>query len=184
MLDNSITLFSLQKPNIEVKNKALVMSGCNAILFDDKMAYSELDELSFSNINNNDYGYWSMNIEFCFENNFDNPYFSFFAGCFAIRSDNGIRIKLDGNPYNECYSKVNKNNKVVAGILYYFKSEEEKDNIQNCSMLCVEGCIAINKKNNIYDVMCRFIKINNEWKLADANTLRIHKKGSIVNMRH
>jgi hypothetical protein len=184
MLENSITIFSIQLPNKEVKNKALVISGCNAILTDEKTVYTELDELNFSNLNINDYGLWTLNIEFSFVNNFDDPYFEFYAGCFAIRTDTGLCIKKNGYPHLKCFSKINKDNKVSVGILYYFKSEEEKNKIENCNMFCIEGNIAIGKKSNVYGIMCRLSRTDEVWQVIDANTYRTHKGTSIGSLVH
>lgn len=114
MLDNKGTLFEIHLPDKAVKNKALVLAGCSAFLHANKNVYSELDELNFSGINRNDYGLGFMDVEFSLENSFDDPYFDFYTSCFSIRTDNGVRIKLNGYPEEQYYSKVNKYNKVVV----------------------------------------------------------------------
>lgn len=153
MLDNNITLFSTQRKDVAATNESLVLTGCNAILYDNKYVYSELDELNFSSLNCNDYGCWRLDVEFCFQNTFNNSYFEFHAGCFSIRTNNGLTIKVHGNPNEKFYSKINKENKLVIGIRYYFRTEEEKTNIVNCNLFCIEGFIALNKKI-IYMELC------------------------------
>ena len=115
MLDTEIKLFTVSLPNREVKNNALVMTGCNAYIrnFSDKesMLYSELEELSYSYLNKNDFENYRLEIDFCFENNLITPYHWFYAGCFSIRTDNGLIIKLNGNATKKCLSKINMENK-------------------------------------------------------------------------
>lgn len=184
MLDNTITLFSVQLPEASVKNKALVLTGSSAVFYSNNDVYSELDDLNFSYLNNNDYGMGYMDIEFKFENNFDDPYFKFYTGCFSIRTDNGVTIKLNGFPNRENYSKINKDNKVVVGIHYYFSSEEEINNFKNCNMFCAEGFIAINKKENVYGVMCKLSKNKEKWCVIDSNTYKIYEHQNICNLFH
>ena len=184
MLDSNITLLKTEIKNIDVRNESLLLSGCNVKLHKNEEIYSEFDELNFSYLNSNDYGCWNMEIELCFENNFKNPYQEFYARCFTIRTDNGIRIKINGDNSDKTYSKVNKDNKFVIGIGYFFSSEEEKEKILNCKLLCLEGFVALQKKKNVYGIMCRLCKDNDLWEVMDANTYRISKGISILNLFH
>jgi hypothetical protein len=184
MLDNSVQLFSVQLPEVSVKNKALVLTGSSAFFSTDNNVYSELDDLNFSYLNSNDYGLGYIDIEFKFENNFDNPYFKFYTGCFSIRTDNGVTIKMNGFPNNENYSKINKDNKVVVGIHYYFKSEKEINYFKNCNMFCAEGFIAIDKKDNVYGIMCKLSKNEEKWDVIDSNTYKIYEHQKIGGLVH
>lgn len=184
MLDNSIQLFSVQLPEVSVKNKALVLTGSSAVFSTDNNVYSEIDDLNFSYLNSNDYGFGYMDIEFKFENNFDNPYFKFYISCFSIRTDNGVTIKLNGSPNKESYSKINKDNKVVVGIHYYFRTEKETNNFKNCNMFCAEGFIAIEKKDNVYGVMCKLSKSEEKWDVIDSNTYKIYEHQNIGGLVH
>lgn len=184
MLDNKMTLFHVQLANKSVKNKALVLAGCAAYLHANKIVYSELDELNFSDINRNDYGLGFMDVEFYFEDSFDDPYFKFCTRCFSIRTDNGVRIKLNGYPDNQYYSKVNKNNKVVVGIRYYFQLEEEIKYFESCNTFCIEGFIAIGKKKNVYGIMCRLNKMEDQWSVIDCNTYKIYNNRNITSLYH
>ncbi len=184
MLDNNFTLFNLDLPGKDVKNDSVVITGVNATISRKSEVYSELEELSFSPLNNNDYGLSFMRVEICLENNFKESYFEFYAACFSIRTDLGTINKLNGNPHEKCYSKINKSNKVAVGIQYYFRSEEEIKAIKNCTEFCIEGCIAFGKKNKVYDIMCRITQKDETWQLMDANTFRTHKNQSIHEIVH
>lgn len=184
MFDSKITLFEIQNEKSASINKALVLSGCNSILFPEKIVYSELDDLNFSFLNSNDYGFGYINIEFCFENNLKEPYVDFYSACFSIRTDNEIVIKINGNPKAKSFSKINKDNKLVLGISYYFISEIEREKILNCSIFCIEGFVSLNTKNNIYGIMCRMIKKDGDWSIKDANTYKVYKKIRINNLCH
>lgn len=186
MFDNTINLFNVQLPQLEVKNNALVLSGCNSNISTDKKIYSELDELNFICLNsNNGYGY--IEIELCFDNNLKNPYIPVFGRCFTIRTNNGVLIKLNGPLYDRVeryFSKVSRENKFVIGICYFFSSEEEKESIIKCNYFCIEGFIALRKKRQVYGVMCRLNRIENDWKMIDANTSRISKYNHINSLYH
>lgn len=184
MLDNNITLFNIELPGKEVKNDSVVIAGVNASISKKTDVYSELEELSFSPLNSNDYGLSFMRVEICFENNFKEPYFDFYAACFSIRTDLGTINKLNGHPHERCFSKINKSNKVALGIQYYFRNETEIEVIKNCNEFCIEGCIAIGKKNNVYDIICRIEHKDKIWKVLEANTFRTHKKQSICGIFH
>lgn len=184
MLDNNITLFSVQNENISVKGKTLVLTGCNAILFHDNLPYSELDELTISTLNNNDFGLGKMVIEFCFENNFSQPYLNCYAGCFSIRTDNGVKIKINGQPREKFHTKINNNNKVTVGICYYFCTQQEKLLILNSKEFVAEGYIAFKKQNNVYGIMCRLSKENEAWGFNDGNTYKVYKKKSVTQLIH
>ncbi len=184
MIDNTFKLFEIHLPETSAKNKALVLNGSSAFLYASKNVYSELDELNFSDINKNDYGFGFMDIEFFFDNNFFNPYFNFYAGCFSIRTNNGAKIKLNGYAGMKYYSKINKNNKVVVGIRYYFKNKEDIKHFESCKLFCIEGFIAIKKKRNVYGIMCRLIKDEEQWSVVDCNTYRTYKYKKITSLRH
>ena len=186
MLDNNITLFSVENINLNTvkQNQALILTGCNALLCPGDLLYSELDDLNFCSLTSNNYGFGRVDIELCFENHFVNPYMSFYASCFSIRTDLIQCIKVNGNPNQECFTKVNKNNRVVLGITYFFRSAIERDAILNCKLFCIEGFVAMNTKTNVYGIMCRLNCTDENWSIIDANTYRITTGVSIRNLIH
>lgn len=182
------TLFSISLPNKEVKNNALVMTGCNAYIqnFSDieHTVYSEFEELNYSYLNKNDYESYRLEIEFCFENSLDSPYHWFYAGCFSIRTDNGVKIKLNGNPSEKCLTKINMENKMVLGIGLFFKSNEEYTKILNSEVILIEGFIALDEYNNTFGISSKIIKDQNKWKIVFANTYKMDKKDDIRKKVH
>lgn len=188
MLDTTVKLFNVSLPTKEVKNTALVMAGCNAYIRDmidkDSIVYSEMEEMSFSYLNSNDYETFSMEIELCFENNLFKPYHCFFAGCFSIKTDNDLRIKLDGHPKEKYYSKVNKNNQMVIGIGLYFRSQKEYEIMLESKVILIEGFIALDSYDNTFQVSCKLKKQDVNWDILFANTYQMQKKDDIRGRKH
>ena len=193
MLDNSITLFnvSLENNAKPITNERLVMNSCKAILSD--ATYSEFDELSFANINHNDYGFGYIEFEFSFIEKFQNPYMKFYISCFSFRMNTlGYSIKMNCPRPNrkfkflmpDTYTKVNKNGNLAFGIRYYFKSLEERDAFLSCHELCIEGFVALGKKRNTYNLMCRLSQENEKWDIIDAYTYRRDGKVHIYTYYH
>jgi hypothetical protein len=76
----------------------------------------------------------------------------------TIRTDNGVIIKINGNPnykFHSNYSKVNKDNKLVLGINYYIKNHEEETKILVSHLFCIEEYMDLKKKTNFYGIICR-----------------------------
>lgn len=181
MLDNSITLFnvSLEDSMNPISDNRLVLSSCKAIVTDS--TYSEFDELSFANVNHNDYGFGYIEYEFSFIEKFKNPYMKFYISCFSFRMNTlGYSIKENCPRPNkklkflmpDTYTKVNKIGNLSFGIRFYFRTLEERNAFLNCNELCIEGFVALGKKNNTYNLMCRLSQHNGKWDIADAYTYR------------
>lgn len=66
MFDGKITVFDIQNLQVGKHEKSrterLILDSCKAIICD--KTYSELDELSFANLNHNDYGFGYIEYEF------------------------------------------------------------------------------------------------------------------------
>ncbi len=186
MFENSITLFNIQLPQFKVENRSLSFAACNSYLYTERKTSSEFDELNFICLNcNNGFGF--IEIEFCFENNLENPYVPIYGRCFSIRTDNKITIKKNGpliNGIDRNYSKINKENQFVVGICYFFQNDVEREKILSCRQFCIEGFIALGKKTNTYGVMCRLNKVNNEWNIVDASSFRTYKNTNINSLCH
>lgn len=186
MLDT--TLFSVSFPSIATPNRSLILSGCRVVL-PEEQAYSELDELNYYSLNNNDYGYGRVDIEICCENNFQNPYNKFYVSCVAIRADYEILCKI-----NHCstprllvesnHTKITKEGKMAFGVSYHFRSTIERTLLLDCHSFCIEGYVAFKKKNNGYGFMCRVEQSNGQWFMVDGNTNRTFKKRNIESLSH
>lgn len=183
------TLINVTLPPISVESKkALVLTGCNVKLLDEEV-YSEFEELNYYSFNCNDYGCGQIWIHLLFENNFNNPYFTFFLQSISIRTNNGIKIKVNKNAMPDRfmlpnYSKVTKEGKVAVGLGWYPTSEEEVELLKKSKLLSVEGFVAIDKPKNIYSFVCKLVKDNDEWHLVEGNTYRIYKNRHIRSLSH
>ena len=181
------TVFTAQNELSEVnqiRQNCLVLRVCKAKLFDCKTPYSELNELTFSLLNRDDFGYGWIDIEFCFDMAEIYAYQPFYAACFAIRTDNGIRCKLNGNPKMKCASKINSNNQIVIGVTYYFRDQEEREKILSASKIAIEGNIAFRKKTRVYGIICFLVQDEGKWRMEEANTLLRLERKSIVSYIH
>lgn len=72
MLDPQITLFSLEatsKPTINPRPNVLLLKSCNIYVFSSGRIYSDFEDMTFNELNNNNFGYGSLDIEFAFINN-------------------------------------------------------------------------------------------------------------------
>lgn len=193
MLDNSVTLFNVSLDNSykPKTDERLIWNSCKAILSDS--IYSEFDEMSFADINHNDYGFGYIEYEFSFKENFRNPYMNFYISCFSFRmntlgqsiKENCLRPKRRFKfLMNDTYTKVNKNGNLSFGIRYYFKTPEEHSAFLNCEEMCVEGFVAFGKKNNVYNIMCRLSRQGGTWEIEDAYTYRDRKRRNLYSYLH
>lgn len=161
----------------KIRQNCLVLRECKAKLFNTDNPYSELDEFTFSLLNYNDYGHGWMNIEFCFDMVEMYAYAPFYAGCFAIRTNNGVTCKINGHAKEKCASKINGNNQIVIGVTYYFRDERERSGILSASKIAIEGNIALKKKRPVYGIVCLLDRENDKWEMKEANTLlRLERK--------
>ncbi len=194
MLNAEFKLFdvNIEPSDNKLNSKAnrLVFNSCRAIVFDS--TYSELNEPTFAHLNENE-GFGYIEYEFTFLEGFKNPYMKFYVSCFALRMNRlGYPIKLNPprvqgkerllNP--ESYTKVNQNGNLSLGVRFFFRNEEEREAILNSEELCIEGSISFGNKRNVYDIMCRIIKTDNDWKLDEAYTYRTHPKTHIYSLIH
>lgn len=183
------TLFNVNLPTITTsESKSLILSGCRVVL-PEMIVYSELDELNYYTLNNNDYGYGRTDIELNFENGFKNPYFKYYVQCVTIRADKKIICKINNNRLIQCfkydyYTKITKEGKLALGISYYFKSEDERSLLMNCNSFCIEGFVALKRKTNVYGFMCRVDRVQDKWVISEGNTYRIYGRTNIKNLVH
>ena len=195
MFDSHFKLFDVNiaadKESSKNRTDRLVFNSCKAIVYD--KAYSEFDEMTFANLNHNNYGFGYIEYEFSFLENFKNPYMNFYISCFALRMNLlGYAIKLNTpRPNKEVkiltpdnYTKVNQNGNLSFGIRFYFRSKEERDAILNSEEICIEGYVALGKKNNVYDIMCRIIKTDDSWVLDEAYTYRTNPNTNVYHLYH
>ena len=151
MLDGKLTVFDIQNLHVgkgeEPKSERLILDSCKAIIYD--KTYSEFDELSFANLNHNDYGFGYIEYEFGFKESFSNPYMNFYIACFALRMNLlDCPIKLNTpRPYEsmpKCLfpnynTKVNKYGNMALGIRFFFRDEKEKYAILAENFRCIRG---------------------------------------------
>lgn len=109
----------------------------------------------------------------------NSPYHWFYAGCFSIRTNNRVKIKLVGNPSEKYLAKINKENKMVLGIGLFFKTNEEYEKMLNSDIILIEGFIALDEYNNTFGISSKIIKDENKWKIVFANTYKMDKKDDI-----
>lgn len=187
MFDTNLITFTFEaksKTKIVKVEKALIMKSCRIYVFSQGRIYSEFDEMSYSYLNNNDYGYGALQIELVFLNGItSNPYPDFYTKCIVIRSDNGLVIKPMKMSNEPSFSKVDEAGNLIVGISYYFRSEEEVDEIINSTSILVEGFISLEKHKNVYGVMCQVSKKESSvWEINSAYTYKPKYARNIRNL--
>lgn len=177
MLDSKFTLLSIStsvQPTLLRKEQGLVLKSCNVCVYGENSAdhmYSQLDELTFEDLNRNDYGCGYMEICFGFLGQVvEKPYPVFFANCFAIRTDTDCMIKPKNSRTGECQSKINHNGETVVGVRYFFKDAKEIERFCACNELLAEGLIALDTPKNVFGLMCRLKKEEDKWALFESYT--------------
>lgn len=171
---------------LSFKQEHFILSDCK-VSFDSKVPFSEIDELNFCLLNNNQ-GYGHILIELSLEM-IKNPYTLFYLGCLSLRTDKGVVIKIDRPSsfkefVSENYSKVNKDGNLVLGIEYFFRSDDEKMKFMTCNSLCFDGYFALKRKKSAYGFVCRLDRNNANWCFAEGNTYRIYKYTNIQHLWH
>lgn len=187
MLDAKFVLLSFEaksKQKVSKLPKALIVDACRVYIFSEGRVYSEFEEMSFDYLNNNDYGYGTLQIEFVFLNGItDNPYPNFYTKCIVVRTDNSLRIKPMKMHNEKSYSKVDQFGNLVIGISYYFTSIHEIKKIEECGSLLVEGFISLEKPNNVYGIMCQLSKNSeNTWYIKSSYTYKPDYAKNIKNL--
>lgn len=185
MLDANMTLFEFHLSNKDVKSNALVLNGCVANLNtkSDAQIYSELEELNCVSLNSNDYEKY-LRIEFCFCDNYHDMYQKFWARCFTIRTDNGVRLKINGKKFmGYTVTKVNKQGEMVLSIGIYL-DESIYSALLEANMILVEGFIALKNKYNIYGIATQLMREENGFKVLFANTYKLSKLENIEKFCH
>lgn len=185
MLGENITLFSINatvEHREKVQKRALQFRNCKVIIFGDSRIYSEFEEYAFDTLNSN-YGLGTLEIELAFENNVTGKdYPEFFTKCFVLRTDTKYYIKPVKYRTDACCSKINEKGELVIGFRYFFKSEEDIEKIMNCNSILIESFIALEKKKNVYGIMCQLKKANEEWQVEMAYTYKPKYAKNIANL--
>jgi len=183
----SVTFFEVNLPSKEVGKNVMVFSGCNAYLKSAELGtqgiYSELEEISFSHLNDNDTGYRKLEIEFCFRNNQKSAYQCFWANCFSVRTENGVVIKVARRECRKAYTKVNMNGDIVLGV-GFFVSKEHYEKLVLAETMIIEGLLALGKCSNTYGVSVKIEKENEDYEIKYANTYQLSKRCDIRNIAH
>jgi len=176
MFDSRFTLLSIEAAlpfRAEVCNNALLLKACNIYLFSEGRMFSEFDEMTFSRLNRNDYGFGTLEIEFVFANRVTKEaYPDFYTKCFVVKADTGKFIRTMKYKNDKYCSKVNQDGDLVIGIRYFFVNEDEINHIQECNALLVEGFIAFGKPQNVYGLMYQLQKEESGWQISSAYTYK------------
>lgn len=186
MLDTNIDkIFSIEASlpqKTESVSKVLLLRGCKIYIFSNDRIYSELEEQTFDMLNYNN-GCGVLDVEFVFENNIVNEsYPQFYTKCFILRTDTGEFIKPMKHTDIPHSSKINQNGDLVIGIRYFFRNQNEIDNIVKCENLLIEGFIAIDKPTNVFGIMCQLRKRKKQWKVSSAYTYKPKYAKNIKNL--
>lgn len=187
MLDIHNTLFKLNFSKIEMPvTQSIVIAGCNAYLGEclgDKKVYSEWEENNYAYLNRNDHHGKVIEIEICLNSIPNYIYSEFYARCFAIRTDNGITIKINGPQKDKYIAKMNMYNQMVLGF-GLFLSDQEYELLSNAEKILIEGCVALKRKNNTYGIAIQIERKNNNFEVQFANTYKMKRMGDINSLAH
>ena len=187
MLDANITLFNANFPKVEMpETEAFIIAGCNAYLGEclgDKKVYSEWEENNYAYLNTNDHHGKVIEIEICLNSILNYIYSEFYARCFAIRTDNGITIKINSSQKDKYITKMNMHNQIVLGI-GLFLTDQEYELLLNAERILIEGCVALKRKNNTYGIAIQIERKNNNFEVQFANTYKLKRMGNINSLAH
>ena len=187
MLDPNITLFNTNFPRNEMPDtQAAIIVGCNAYVGEclgNKNVYSEWEENNFAYLNKNGYHGKVIEIEICLKSIPQYIYSEFYARCFAIRTNNGIRIKINGPRKGKNITKMNMHNQIVLGV-GLFLSDQDYDLLLNADKILIEGCIALKKKSNTYGIVIQLERKNTNFEVQFANTYKLKRMGNIDSLAH
>lgn len=168
------------KPIKETDN--LILNGIR-ISLDDGL-YSEIEEQNYFSLNNNDYTSGRVDIELQFVP-LKESYCQFWIGCTSIRTEHGVyKVNPSAGSYNtkhgqECRTKVTYENKMAAGITYFFNSNKDREDFLQSKMFLIEGFIALKKQNNVFGFLCRVEQENDNWIFTEGYTNRLSGKSNI-----
>ena len=162
---------------------SIILSGC-FLTTDETKPYSELEEISYCLLNANNYGLGRLDMEFRFDGAQKYNYKEFKINCVAIRDSEHIIYKQPPMKAPKGYTKITKDGKCAVGIMYYFQRKEHIDKLLNGNDFIIEFALSLGCSRNTYQVLCRFVKENNEWSLKEGNTYRLHKIKHIDNFIH
>lgn len=166
----------------KAKDDQLVITSCAVHLFSDNRIWSGFDEMCFSDLNHNNYGMGVVDFEVGFTGYTGTPYPKVYTKCFALRTDNDLRIKPMKFSNKTCESKINQRGETVIGIRYYFMNEREIELLQSCKRLMFESFFALGDHRKTYAFMCQLCKDGDGWKAEYANTYRNTGNESIKSM--
>lgn len=158
----------------------IIVSSCKVHYFSDNRLWSSFDELSYNDLNNNDYGFGVLDFEIGFTGYKGTAYPKVYTKCFRLLTDRKTLIKPMKFSNVSSLSKINLKGELVMGIRYYFRTEKEMKELLDCKQILIESFFALGKKTNTYAFACQMHKDNNdEWCCSYANTYRIKRKSNI-----
>lgn len=158
-----------------VKDKIdrLVVSSCAVHMFSDNRLWSGFDEMTFSSLNENDYGLGVLDIEIGLVGYTGKSYPKFYTKCFLLHTDNNLKIKPMKYRNDASESKVNQRGETVIGIRYFFTNDQEIQLLSSCDRMLFELFIALDKPKNVYGIACQLKKGEDEWSAEYANTFHL-----------
>ena len=167
-------------PRERNKIDELVISSCAIHYFSDNRLWSSFDELSYNRLNCNDYGLGVLDIEIGFKGYEGTPYPKVYTKCFRLFTNGEKLIRPIKYTNEPSLSKINQKGELVVGIRYYFKTQEEVDELLGCTQILFESFLALEKKNNTYAFACQMHRDDyNNWQCSYANTYRMRKRDNI-----
>lgn len=171
-------------PTIMSKNNTkigeLIVSSCSIHYFADNRLWSSFDELSYSCLNHNVYGFGVLDFEIGFTGYNGIAYPQVYTKCFRLLTDTRTLIKPMKYTNEASLSKINQKGELVVGIRYYFRSEEEVKRLIGCKQILIESFFALGKKHNTYGFACQMRRDSNDnWKCEYANTYRMKRRENI-----
>lgn len=150
----------------------LVVSSCAIHLFADNRIWSGFEEATFSLLNRNNWSLGAIDFEIGLAGYTGSAYPRVYTKCFELRTDSGLRVKPMKFTNESSESKVNQRGETVIGMRYYFKSEEEIEQLVACSRLMFECFFALGDQKTVYGLMCQLRKGESGWEAEYANTYR------------
>ena len=164
------------QPDFSAKTKdsvdRLTITSCAIRIYSEDLMWSAFEEETFNAENNNDWGLGQMDIEVGFAGYTGASYPKVYTKCFALRTDNGLRIKPMKSSNRPSQSKISQRGETVIGIRYYFRSEKEIEWLKSSKRIRFECFFALKNKKNTYALMCQMKRDGDEWKAEIANTYR------------
>ncbi len=186
---NLVSLNLSLPPKANKELDTLILNGIRISLGDE--IYSEIEEQNYFALNNNDYGAGRVDFELQFVP-IREPYCPFWIGCTSIQTEHETHkpnppiSRYKANHEQTSQIKITYENKMAAGITYFFNTDEDRKNFLQSRVFLIEGFIALKKQDNVFGFLCKVEKDTNEdkWCFVEGYTNRPLKKANIDQFVH